>query len=90
MTAQELIKGIKLANNGYLLMSAMSPAMIKTAIDMGSRHEVTVKNGMVYLPSTTPEMFKSTYSTKAFKFQYDGPDYEAAILDRQAALGLYD
>lgn len=90
MTAQELIKDIKLANNGYLLMSAMSPAMIKTAIAMGSRHEVTVKDGLVYLPSAKPEMFQSPCSTKAFKFQCDGPDYEAAILDRQATLGLYD
>jgi len=86
----ELIANIKLANNGYLLTRYMTPGMLKVATEMAKEHKVVFTNGLVHLPETVPEFFKTERPTRAFALQHDGPDYEAMILDRQASDGIYD
>lgn len=78
-----LISEIKIANNGYLNLDYMSNAQRDFAQKCALDGIVRIKNGAVYLPTTTPEFFKTPYPTKAFANRHDGPDYEGAILSRQ-------
>lgn len=85
-----LLADIKLANNGYLLMSYMTDPAQAFAREVAQTGEVVITNGLVHLPATKPEFVKTPYPVKAFKPSYEGPDYEGAILSRQANEGLYD
>jgi hypothetical protein len=90
--AQEarLIADISLANNGYLVEMYMTPAMHRVALELQLEGKVQITNGVVHLPRTVPEFFKTPLPTKAFPLRHDGPDYEAMILDRQAREGFCD
>lgn len=85
-----LLSDIKLANNGYLIMSYMNEPARAFAREVAQTGEVVITNGLVHLPATTPEFVKTPYPVKAFTPSHEGPDYEGAILSRQANEGLYD
>jgi hypothetical protein len=85
-----LIADIKLANNGYLLLAYMGEGRKAFAQECAQKGLVDIRNGLVFLPGFQPEFFKATYPVKSFSLNHDGPDYEGAILSRQAEAGLYD
>lgn len=87
---EALVASIKMGNNGYLNLEYMSHSERQFARHVAELGIVKITNGLVHMPSTKPEFFQSPYTVKAFKPVYDGPDYEAAILDRQAAQGFND
>lgn len=87
---KKLIDDIKLANNGYLILENLSPGLKEFAQKVAQSGIVAIANGLVHMPTTKPEFFKTSYPTKAFAPALDGPDFEGAILMRQANAGLYD
>lgn len=87
---KKLIDDIKLANNGYLILESLPPGVKEFAQKIAKSGIVAITNGLVHMPSIKPEFFKSSYPTKAFAPSLDGPDFEGAILMRQANSGHYD
>lgn len=86
----KLIADIKLANNGYLLLEYMRGDEKAFARECAVTGVVSITNGTVHLPVTKPEFYKTQFPTKAFAMRHEGPDYEGAILSRQANEGFYD
>lgn len=87
---EALLANIKLANNGYLVLEYMRANDRQFAIESAKNGVVTITNGVVHMPKAKPEFLKTPVSQKAFRLVPDGPDYEGAILSRQAAQGFYD
>jgi hypothetical protein len=85
-----LVADIKLANNGYLVMEYMTEGEREFARHVAKLGVVAITNGLVHMPATKPEFIKVPFPVKAFAPTLDGPDYEGAILSRQANEGLYD
>lgn len=85
-----LFADIKLANNGYLVLDYMRPADRVFAHECAKNGDVVITNGTVHMPATKPEFFKTPYPVRALKLLQDGPDFEDAILQRQAQAGVYD
>lgn len=85
-----LIASINLSNNGYLVMDYMSHVEREFAIQCAKSGVLKISNGTVHLPAKKPEFFQTPYPTKALKVRHSGPDYEGAILMRQANEGYYD
>lgn len=86
----DLIASIKLANNGYLLMSYMTENDREFARYAAKVGVVAITSGLVHMPSTKPEFFQTPYPTRALQTVHDDCDWEGAILERQENAGMYD
>ena len=75
---------LKLANNGYLVNPNKA---LRDAAAANPDAYVSV-NGLIYRKGQPPEQYAG--APRAPRILIDEADYEAAILDRQAADGLYD
>ena len=91
VTKLEALKSsIKLANNGYLVLEFMRPSDHAFAQEAARAGEVIITNGVVHLPTTRPEFFRTPYPSRGFSLRHQVPDQESAILSRQEQAGFYD